>query len=47
MYMQIQILVLPIDILNVKKLWLPRARVESYNACMSIMVQKAITDQLK
>lgn len=47
MYMQIQILVMPLDILNVKKLWLACTRVEAYNTCMHIMVHKEITDQLK
>lgn len=47
MYMQIQILVMPLDILNVKKLWLPCTRVKACSACLRIVVQKEITDQLE
>lgn len=47
MYMQIQILVMPLDILNVKKLCLPCTRVEAYKTYLCIVVQKEISDQLK
>lgn len=45
--MQIQILVRPLDILSVQNLWSPCTRVEAYRACMHIVIQKYITDQLK
>lgn len=35
MYMQTQRLVMPLDILNVKKLWLPCTTAEDYSPCMA------------